>query len=420
MMITRRFTITVAAGLAAVGLVLTGCSSPGNAPAGADEKVELSMLVNITPNLTEEFWNDLVAPFEDANPNITVKIQPPAKSVQETLPTLLASGDVPDIVETLAPTAELAPELVDLSKYDWAKNGPLAEQYSMDGKILTAGVGFQMQGLIFYNKQAFADAGIAAPPATMEDFQADLAKLKDAGWTPIQTGGEWMTQLALQYTGIPTVIGENPDWYQGISSGDLVWSDTYRDAVDRYASWVKDGYIPADSVGVKYPDAEASFLAGKAAMYPMGAWFTAAEAAATTKPEIGVFAAPAEAGVTPAQIANLAAPYVIMKASKHQDAAAKLVEFLVTDQDAVVAQLKVDGNFRDGYDYETTELGKQIQQIIADTPASSFTPSGDGYGERTTPAGYDTELNTQAQGLITGGSVDAMLKAMDDWFASNR
>ena len=96
----------------------------------------------------------------------------------------------------------------------------------------------------------------------------------------------------------------------------------------------------------------------------------------------------------------MANPYIIMKASKHQDAAAKLVEFLVTDKDAVIAQLKVDGNFRAGYEYETTALGEELQQIIANTPAAAFTPSGDGYGDRTVPAGYNAELNTQAQAII--------------------
>lgn len=411
----RRYSATVAASAALLGLVLTGCSSPGS----SGEKTELSMLVNITPNLTEEFWNDLVAPFEAANPNIDVKIQSPAGSVIETLPTLLASGDVPDIVQTITPTAELAPELVDLSEYKWAQESPLAEQYKMDGKILTAGIGFQLQGLVFYNKQAFADAGIDAPPTTMEEYEADLSKLKEAGWTPIQTGGEWMTQLAMQYAAVPTVIGENPNWYPEISSGELVWSDSYRTSVERYANWVANGYIPADAVGVKYPEAEASFLAGKTAMYPIGSWFLNAEASAAEKPEIGVFAAPAVKGVTPAQIAGLASPYIIMKASPNQDAAAKLVEFLVTDKEAVIAQLKVDGNFRDGYEYETSALGKQLLQIIADTPAESFTPAGDGYGDRRVPAGYEAELNTQTQGLLTGGSVEEMLAAMDAWFKAN-
>ena len=92
----------------------------------------------------------------------------------------------------------------------------------------------------------------------------------------------------------------------------------------------------------------------------------------------------------------------------------------LADKDAVIAQLKIDGNFRDGYEYETTALGEELQQIIANTPAEAFTPSGDGYGGRTVPAGYNAELNTQTQGLITGGSADAMLQAMDAWFAANR
>ncbi len=418
-MITRRFTETAAAGLAAVALALTGCSSAGNAPAAADEKIELSLLANITPNLTVEFWNDLVAPFEEANPNIDVIIQSHSESVQKTLPTLLASGDLPDVVETLTPDAKLLPELLDLSQYEWAQTGPLAEQYKMDGKYVVAGVGYQLQGLFFYNKTAFAEAGIEAPPTTMEEFEVDLQKLQDAGWAPIQTGGEWFTQLAVQYTGIPSVIGENPDWYQDISSGKAIWSDTYREAIENYASWVEKGFIPSDAVAVKYLDAEGAFLGGKVAMYPMGAWFTPAEARATDKPEIGVFAAPAKEGVQAAQIANMANPYIVMKATKHPDEAAKLVEFLVTDKDAVIAQLKVDGNFRPGYEYETSPLGEQVAQIIADTPAEAFTPSGDGYGDRLVPAGYDTELNTQAQAVITGGSAEDMLTAMDAWFAAN-
>ena len=79
-MTTRRFSVAALAGLAAVSLTLAGCSTSGDAPAdSADEDIELSMLVNITPNLTEEFWNELVAPFEKANPNIDVVIDNPGQ-----------------------------------------------------------------------------------------------------------------------------------------------------------------------------------------------------------------------------------------------------------------------------------------------------------------------------------------------------
>lgn len=406
-------TITVAA------LALTGCAGSDD-DGGSGGTTEVSLLVNVTPNLTEEYWNELVKPFEDAHPDIDVVVQNPgAEGVAAALPRLLTAGDAPDVVQSLPPTVDLAPELVDLSQYDWATSGPLADQYSIDGKYYMAGIGFQLQSLWFYNKTAFEEAGITEAPTTVEDLTAALGKLKDAGWTPIQTGGDWMTSHSLQALGLPSIIAEDPDWYARMSAGEATFSATYGDAVSTYADWVAKGYVPKDALGIKYPDAEQAFLSGKSAIYPMGSWFAGTEAKAEDKAEIGVFAAPAVDGVdAPAMGANIASPYSILQASESQDAAAQLVEFLVTDQDAVASQLEVDGNFRDGYEYEMDDLGKELLQIVADTPAASYTPTGQGYGERTLPTGYSDEINAQTQALIGGTPADEVDAAMDDWFAS--
>ncbi|WP_350347606.1 ABC transporter substrate-binding protein [Agromyces sp. G08B096] len=418
-MITTR-TIAAGAAVAVTALALSACSSPGASEESGD--VELRVLVNVTPNLTEEWWNELVAPFEEANPDIDVVIQNPgAEGVAAAVPRLLAAGDAPDIVQSQAPSVELAPELVDLSEYEWASEGPLADQYSIDGKYYMAGIGVQLQSLMFYNKQAFADAGITEPPTTLDELDDALAKLKAAGWeTPIQTGGDWMSSHVLQAVGLPSIIAEYPDWFQEMSDGELTFSETYGPAVERYADWVAKGYIPKDALGVKYPDAEQNFLAGGSAIYPMGSWFAGTEAKTPDAPEIGVFRAPAEDGIdNPAMGANIASPYFIMKASKHQDAAAKLLEYLTTDEDAVVSQLEVDGNFRDGYEYETTALGQELGAIVADTPASDYTPTGGGYGERKLPNGYSDEINAQTQALIGGTPAADVLSSMDAWFAAN-
>ncbi|MFD6136874.1 ABC transporter substrate-binding protein [Isoptericola sp. NPDC056618] len=406
-------TLTVAA------LALTGCAGSDD-DGGSGGTTEVSMLVNVTPNLTEEYWNELVKPFEDANPGIDVVVQNPgAEGVAAALPRLLTAGDAPDVVQSLPPTTDLAPELVDLSQYDWATSGPLADQYSIDGKYYMAGIGFQLQSLFFYNKTAFEEAGISETPTTVEELTAALGKLKDAGWTPLQTGGDWMTSHSLQALGLPSIVGQDPEWFAHMSSGEATFSDTYGDSVATYADWVAKGYVPKDALGIKYPDAEQAFLSGKSAVYPMGSWFAGTEAKAEEKAEIGVFRAPAVDGVaSPAMGANIASPYSILKTSEDQDAAAKLVEFLVTDQDAVASQLEVDGNFRDGYEYEMDDLGKELLQIVADTPAESYTPTGQGYGERTLPTGYSDEINAQTQALIGGTSADKVDSAMDDWFAA--
>ena len=139
---------------------------------------------------------------------------------------------------------------------------------------------------MFYNKTAFAEAGITETPTTVDELEEAFEKLQGAGWIPVQTGGEWMTQLAFQAVGIPTVFEENPNWYEDMRSGDTTWSETYGEMADRYAEWVQKGYIPNESVSTKYADAEAQFLAGNAAIYPMGNWFAAAvrAAGATTLP----------------------------------------------------------------------------------------------------------------------------------------
>lgn len=410
-------------GIAAVSaLALAGCStaSGGDGDASSGD-VTLRVLVNVTPNLTEEFWNDLVVPFEEANPEIDVVIQNPgAEGVEAAVPRLLAAGDAPDIVQSIAPTTKLASELLDLSSYDWAASGPLADQYSIDGKNYMAGIGVQLQSLFFYNKTAFEEAGITEVPTTVDELTEALGKLQDAGWTPIQTGGDWMTSHTLQAIGLPSIISEDPEWFQNISSGEVTFSETYGDAVETYADWVAEGYVPTDALGIKYPDAEQAFLSGKTAVYSMGSWFAGTQAKAPESADIGVFRAPAsDADEQPAMGANIASPYSILKASKNQEAAAKLVEFLVTDQTAVSDQLAVDGNFRDGYEYEMTPLGEELLQIVADTPAEAYTPTGGGYGERTLPDGYAGEINTQTQALLGGAPADQVLRAMDDWFAAN-
>lgn len=418
-MINRRTVIAVGA-LAALGLGLSGCAT-GATGGDTGGKQTVSLLVNVTPNLTEAWWNDLVKPFEKAHPDIDVKIQNPgAEGVAAAVPRLLAAGEAPDVVESLPPTTELAPELVDLSKYKWATEAPLAEQYAIDGKYYMAGIGLQVQSLWFYNKDAFAAAGIAKPPTTVEQLSDDLAKLKKAGWTGIQTGGDWMSSYALQTVALPTVIAEHPDWYQKMTSGKLTFSKTYGDSVKEYADWIQKGYVNDDALGIKYPDAEQNFLAGKAALYPMGSWFVASDAAAKNPANIGVFRAPAFEGTKqPAMGANIASPYVIMKESKHQDAAAKLVEYLVTDKDAILDQLKVDGNYRSGYEYKMNDLGQELLKIVTDTPDKAYTPTGQGYGERTLPTGYSTEINAQTQALLGGTSAADVSKAMDDWFTAN-
>ncbi|MEV4356445.1 extracellular solute-binding protein [Nonomuraea sp. NPDC049625] len=407
-------------------LLLTGCGGGGfagdsQAKQGEGGQITVRMLVNITPNLTQAYWDGLVKPFEQANPGVDVKVEAPTgKGVADTLPQQLAAGNAPDVVETLTVDETLSKQMLDLTDQPWAKDTPLAKEASLGGRIYTVGVGVQAQSLVFYNKSAFDKAGIDKPPATLDEFDAAMGKLKTAGWLPLQTGGEFLTGLQLlQFSG-PSRAQLHPTWQQDVKAGKLKAGESLLPYLERYRTWIDKGYVDKNALGTKYADAETAFLSGKAAMYVMGSWFTAAEAKSTKDFEVGVFPAPVDKGQAypGPQGATMAAPYMILKSTPNKDAALKLVQWLVTDQAAVKSQLKQDGNFRAGVEREFTPLEKQVQQILDSAP--SGVPQGEGYGDATLPKGFNAAWNTEVQGLYVGKSPKEVAEGVDRWLAGRK
>ncbi|MGW4965524.1 ABC transporter substrate-binding protein [Nonomuraea sp. NPDC004186] len=407
-------------------LLLTGCGGGGfagdsQAKQGEGGQITVRMLVNITPNLTQAYWDGLVKPFEQANPGVDVKVEAPTgKGVADTLPQQLAAGNAPDVVETLTVDETLSKQMLDLTDQPWAKDTPLAKEASLGGRIYTVGVGVQAQSLVFYNKSAFDKAGIDKPPATLDEFDAAMGKLKTAGWLPLQTGGEFLTGLQLlQFSG-PSRAQLHPTWQQDVKADKLKAGESLLPYLERYRTWIDKGYVDKNALGTKYADAETAFLSGKAAMYVMGSWFTAAEAKSTKDFEVGVFPAPVDKGQAypGPQGATMAAPYMILKSTPNKDAALKLVQWLVTDQVAVKSQLKQDGNFRAGVEREFTPLEKQVQQILDSAP--SGVPQGEGYGDATLPKGFNAAWNTEVQGLYVGKSPKEVAEGVDRWLAGRK
>ncbi|WP_419999006.1 ABC transporter substrate-binding protein [Streptomyces boninensis] len=422
----QRRTAKVWAGGAAAVLVagLTGCGSGGFSDDGSaddDKGGTVRMLVNITPNLTKEYWNQLVKPFEQAHDGVDVKIEAPSgKGVADTLQQQLAAGDAPDVVETLMVDKVLAPKMLDLTGKPWVKDTPLVKEAALDGKVYNVGVGEQAQSLVFYNKKAFAKAGIDTPPTTLDELTAAMGKLKKAGYLPLQTSGEFVTGLQLLQLTDPSLAQRHPNWYQDVASGKTTVGKSMLPHLKRYDTWLKRGYVDKNAMGLKNADGETSFLGGKSAMYVMGSWFTASEKAAKDKDfEVGVFPAPVEKGQDHPgpQGATMAAPYMILKNAKEQKLALELVEWLVTDKKAIASQLQQDGNFRRGFDRKFTPLEKDIQQILEKAPAG--VAQGEGYGDNTLPRGFNSAFNTEVQGLYTGRSPEQVAEAVDRWVKSH-
>ncbi|MER6577705.1 extracellular solute-binding protein [Nonomuraea sp. NPDC001023] len=391
----------------------TACGGEDPAQAGA---TTLRIIVNISPNLTEQYWKGLFAKYEQSHPGVKVNLEltgtvsATAKLTQD-----LAAGDPPDIAQQITPTKENAALFADLTGEAWTAQTPLADQYAVDGKRYLVGVGQQIQSLVFYNKAAFAKAGLDATAIkTLDQFQDAMAKLKSAGYTPLQSAGQWVPGAQFSLIADSGVLTADPDWTVKRKQNQVSFATgDYLKYLQRFRSWIDQGYLDKSALGLTYADGQTAFLDGKSAMYVMGSFFVPAADAAKKSDEIGVFSMPTDGSYPTGQYGNIASPYVVVNASKHKTAAIDFVKWLVTDPAAIESQLAADGNLRKGFTYKMSSLGTQVQKILEEAP-SVLVKSG----ERQPVEGYPAELNTQVQKLYTGATAEQVAAGLDKWWNS--
>ncbi|WP_103888936.1 ABC transporter substrate-binding protein [Actinacidiphila yanglinensis] len=376
----------------------------------------IRILANITPVLTKTYYKGLVAPFVKSHPGVTVTIESPSgTNVQSTLQQELVSGAAPDIVaSTLDPV--VAPQMTDFPNASWVTSTPLSDSNKVDGRIWQVATGLQNQSLVYYNETAFQKAGITAPPTSLDEFTADLGKLKAAGYVALQTAGEWVTGAQFSMMANPGLLGGDPTWYAERNDKKVTFAHSpYATYLKAYAGWVASGAIPKNSLGEKYQDSIDNFLAGRSGMYIMGNWLDASVDSAKNLPfKVGVFATPTADGSAPKQMSGQAQPYSILKSSKHQALDLALVKYLVTDKAAVTTSLKSEGNFRAGYSYSGSDLDAAVGKIVDTAPGTVTGTAGPGVN-----AGFGNELNTVVQSLYTGQSADKAAAKLDSWWNAN-
>ncbi|MFF8691239.1 ABC transporter substrate-binding protein [Streptomyces sp. NPDC015144] len=403
-------------GLALAPLVMVSAVACGGDSDQASEGTTLRVIVNITPNLTEKYWNDLFARYEKAHAGVKIKLELTGTiSADAKLRQDLAAGDPPDVAQQIIPSAETAKLFADLSDQDWAGKTPLADQYTVDGKRYVAGVGEQIQSLVFYNKAAFEKAGVDATKIrTMDQFTTAMGDLKKAGYTPLQTAGQWVTGGQFSMMADAGVLTADPDWTAKRKSGKNSFAESgYLPYLQTYKSWIDKGYLQKSALGLTYADGQTNFLNGKSAMYMMGSFFVPAADAAKKSDEVGVFTMPTDGAYPSGQFGNLSNPYVVVDKSRHKAEAIEFVKWATTDPEAIKSQLASDGNLRSGFTYDTSSLGTAVQQILDKAP-SVLVKSGD----RQPIAGFSDELNKQVQSLYTGSSASDAAKGLDKWWNS--
>ncbi|WP_330258883.1 ABC transporter substrate-binding protein [Streptomyces murinus] len=352
-----RATRKAALALTASAVLLTAACT-GQSGAGATD--------DPTKDTTINFWHawsapnevaavkSLVAGFEKAHPNIHVHIvgNMTDDKINQALRT--GGGDAPDVISSFTTNNVgkfcSSGALIDLNPFlkkagiDPARTFPKAmnEYTQFDGDRCTVPLLGDAYGL-YYNKTAFAKAGIQQPPRTWSEFEADAKRLtlpagdsyKQLGFMPDYHGWETTTE---HYFGqfSPTYftadgksnVAKDPAFKQGFAlQKRLVDELGGFQKLERFRSTLGDEW------GAKHP-----FHTGQVAMQLDGEWRLGMAEQAKPKFEIGVAPLPVPddqkdqygKGYITGTITGIAAT------SRKQNAAWDFVKYISTDTDAVV------------------------------------------------------------------------------------
>ncbi len=200
-------------------------------------------------------------------------------SYLEKLKTLIAGGNMPDIIDIDATPycRELidAGLLVDVKEwlnandlYDDFLEIALAYQEFTNGDLYTLPVELNVE-MIWYNTEIFNELGLT-PPKSLNEWLEICQKVKDAGYTPISVDGvdRWPV---LRYLAMAPFAEAGNDYAIALANGEASMGDeTGLKGIDFYnqiGQYFQDGFGATD-----YATAQAMFVNGQSAMYYIGSW----------------------------------------------------------------------------------------------------------------------------------------------------
>jgi raffinose/stachyose/melibiose transport system substrate-binding protein len=258
-------------------------------------------------------WQDMANEYMAAHPNVTINITVLENEAFKTkLTTVLQGGTPPDIFHswgggvmndqiTAGMLQDITPSL-DADGGAWRNSfapGALAV-YAMDGK--NYGVPWDMGEVAWwYNKDLFAKANIATPPATWTELLADVKTLKAAGITPISLGEKdsWTGMHIWSYLAT-RICGQAKFLAAANRSGGSFTDPCFVQAGKNLKELIdlqpfQDGFL-----GQTHDEMQGTFGNGKAAMELSGQWAPGSESgqAADKKgvAKLGLFNFPAVEG----------------------------------------------------------------------------------------------------------------------------
>jgi multiple sugar transport system substrate-binding protein len=241
--------------------------------AGGASAAELTLVEVITSPERTEVLQGLVSAWEEETGNTVEIVSLPWGQAFETMATMVAGGDIPDVVEMperWMAQYSAAGQLTDLGPLvaEWEHGATLTEQTVNMGSMTAAGklemipYGFYLRAM-FYNKDLLEQAGVAEPPKTMEEFVAAANAVSQiegkSGYClrggPGGTNG-WMMFAA--------AMNDNPEFFDENGQSTINQPGAVaglQTLIDLYQS----GAAPRDSINWGFNEIVAGFYSGTCA-----------------------------------------------------------------------------------------------------------------------------------------------------------
>ncbi|MGW1372725.1 ABC transporter substrate-binding protein [Streptomyces sp. NPDC002446] len=343
--------------LAGAGLLVSGCANPG---VGSDRD-------DPTKPVTLTFWhgwstpgevkavNDSVARFERMHRNITVKVVP--NVTDETVNQALRAGgdDAPDVVSSFTTnnvgqycSSGMWVDLDPFMKKSGVEKGRIFPRTLLDytsyrGEQCALPLLADAYGL-YYNKDAFEEAGITRPPHTMSELKRDAVKLTRRARDGSYQRVGFMPSFRLYQNSPDRMFAQwGPSYFDRNGKARLAKDPASREFLTtaRELTAAQGGYGPLEKFRTTFGDEMSSqnaFLTQKLAMHMDGEWRGLMLKQAKAKFSWGTAPMPVPddradtygRGYLTGTVAGIA------HSSRHQNAAWELVKFLTMNTDQVV------------------------------------------------------------------------------------
>lgn len=288
--------ITWIAGFFALLLVLAACSSDSTdtteAPDGGTETTVAGdagdsaggsgeLVIESWRNDDLTIWQDVIIPAFNAEfPDITVTFAPTAPAeYNASLQAKLEGGTAGDLITCRPFDASLelydAGFLADITDLSGMENFSSVAQSAWITDDGTQKFCVPMASVIhgfIYNADAFAEVGVEVP-TTEDEFFAVLDAIKADGTYDalgIGTVDQWES-ATMGFQNIGPNYWNGEEGRLGLIDGTEKFTD--QQYVDTFATLAKWGdYMPDGFEAIGYPDSQALFTLGGAAIYPAGSW----------------------------------------------------------------------------------------------------------------------------------------------------